>query len=62
MPGCLTDFLTRPGPDGYVTVVVSDPAHRPAAAAQEVMAEYYPVARYCDPATILEQGVDACFD
>jgi hypothetical protein len=107
--GCLTDFLTQPGPDGYVTVVVSDPARRPdaaidpqagghwlpwgpfnrdyllyrmgmpdperehgprkipedapdqAAAAREEMAEYYPVARYCEPATILDQGIDACF-
>lgn len=107
--GCLTDFLTRPADDGYVRVVVSDPAHRPeaaidpsdgvhwlpwglynrdymlyrigvpdpkwkhdpkrippeaddqAAAAQEVMGEYYPVARYCTKDAILNSGIDACF-
>jgi hypothetical protein len=100
-------LVTAPDPDGYVTIVVSDPAHRPdaaidpeagvhwlpwgpfnrdyllyrmgmpdpdwehgprripedapdqVAAAQEVMAEFYPVARYCDPATILDHGVAA---
>lgn len=32
-----------------------------AAAAQATMGEYYPVARYCTKATILDAGIDACF-
>jgi hypothetical protein len=39
--GCLTDFQTPPGPNRYVTVVISDLAHRPSAAINPATGVYW---------------------